>query len=92
LQKVVLLILLLTISAVSVPTLSDAQPAKPALVLGIVVDQFRYDYLLRFRGEYRNGLSRLLSKGAAFANAHYEHVPTVTGVGDSIFLSGAPRA
>lgn len=63
---------------------------KPALVVGIVVDQFRYDYLLRFRGEYQEGLERLLTKGAVFADAKYEHVPTVTGVGHSILFSGAP--
>jgi predicted AlkP superfamily pyrophosphatase or phosphodiesterase len=65
-------------------------PEKPALVLGIVVDQFRYDYLLRFRADYKEGLDRLLTKGAVFADANYDQVPTVTGVGHSIFLSGAP--
>ena len=32
---------------------------KPKLVLAIVIDQFRYDYLLRFRGSYHAGLDRL---------------------------------
>ncbi|HXJ39148.1 MAG TPA: alkaline phosphatase family protein, partial [Bryobacteraceae bacterium] len=64
-------------------------PKKPKLVLGIVVDQFRYDYLLRFRSEYTAGLKRLLDQGAVFDDAHYIHFPTVTAVGHSTFLSGA---
>src|SRR5580692_4647662 len=61
----------------------------PKLVLAIVVDQFRYDYLTRFRGDYKSGLKRLLTEGAVFTNARYEHYPTVTAVGHSTFLSGA---
>src|SRR5579863_6699858 len=65
-------------------------PRKPRLVLAIVIDQFRYDYLLRFRNEYHAGLARLLDKGAVFTDAHYLHAATVTAVGHSTFLSGAP--
>lgn len=64
-------------------------PKKPRLVLAMVVDQFRYDYLLRFRAEYHGGIARLLSGGAVFADACYIHYPTVTAVGHSTFLSGA---
>ena len=63
--------------------------AKPKLVLTITIDQFRYDYLTRFRGEYHGGLDRLLRKGAVFTNARYEHFPTVTAVGHSSIMSGA---
>src|SRR5216684_8182618 len=62
---------------------------KPKLVLAIAVDQFRYDYLLRFRSEYKAGIDRLLTKGAVFTNARYEHFPTVTAIGHSTILSGA---
>jgi predicted AlkP superfamily pyrophosphatase or phosphodiesterase len=65
-------------------------PRKPRLVLAIIIDQFRYDYLLRFRNEYHSGLARLLEKGAVFTDAHYLHAATVTAVGHSTFLSGAP--
>src|ERR1700685_1821085 len=61
----------------------------PKLVLAIVVAQFRYDYLTRFRGDYHAGFERLLTKGAVFTNARYVHYPTVTAVGHSTFLSGA---
>jgi predicted AlkP superfamily pyrophosphatase or phosphodiesterase len=67
------------------------QPVKkPKLVLAIVIDQFRYDYLLRFRSDYHAGLNRLLEQGAVFTNAYYLHAATVTAVGHSTFLSGAP--
>src|SRR5690349_7513256 len=62
---------------------------KPKLVLTIVVDQFRYDYLNRFRQEYNGGLAKLLNHGAVFSNAHYIHFPTVTAIGHSTILSGA---
>jgi predicted AlkP superfamily pyrophosphatase or phosphodiesterase len=69
-----------------------ANPPKPKLVVGIMVDQFRYDYLTRFRNDYHGGLDRLMSQGAVFTNAFYAHVPTVTAVGHSIVMSGAMPA
>jgi hypothetical protein len=66
-----------------------ATPKKPKLVVAIVIDQFRYDYLTRFRGEFHSGFDRLLTKGAVFTNANYIHFPTVTAVGHSTFLTGA---
>jgi hypothetical protein len=63
--------------------------AKPKLVVAIIADQFRYDYLLRFGNEYKEGLKQLLTRGAVFTNAQYEHFPTFTSVGHAAFLSGA---
>jgi hypothetical protein len=57
-----------------------------------VIDQFRYDYLTRFRAGYKGGLDRLLRQGAVFTNANYAQSPTVTAVGHSIFMSGAMPA
>jgi predicted AlkP superfamily pyrophosphatase or phosphodiesterase len=65
---------------------------QPKLVVAIVIDQFRYDYLTRFRAEYSGGFKRFFEQGAVFTNAHYDHVPTVTAVGHSTFLTGAPPA
>jgi hypothetical protein len=70
-------------------TASYAAAPKPKLVLAIAIDQFRYDYLTRFRADYSGGLARLLTKGAVFTNARYEHFPTVTAIGHSTFMSGA---
>ena len=68
---------------------AQQKPKKPKLILAVVVDQFRYDYLLRFGSDYNGGIARLLSQGAVFADARYVHYPTVTAVGHSTFLSGA---
>ena len=78
----------------SLVVLSAAAQAadKPKLVVGIVVDQFRYDYLTRFRADYHGGLDRLLTHGANFTSAYYAQVPTKTAVGHTIFLSGAMPA
>lgn len=62
---------------------------KPKLVIAIAADQFRYDYLMRFRSEYTGGLQQLLTKGAVMANANLEHYPTVTAIGHATYLSGA---
>lgn len=70
-------------------TVAFAPPKKPRLVLAIVIDQFRYDYLLRFRDDYTSGLARLLKDGALFTDAHYLQAATVTAVGHATFLSGA---
>jgi len=64
----------------------------PKLVLAIVVDQFRYDYLTRFRSEFTGGFKRMLEQGAVFTNANYDAAPTVTAVGHSTFLTGAMPA
>src|SRR5262245_9597167 len=71
---------------------ANAQPAaKPVrLVVGIVIDQFRYDYLTRFRDQFgEGGFKRLLDGGANFTNANYIHVPTYTACGHATFMSGA---
>lgn len=62
---------------------------KPKLLLAVVVDQFRYDYLTRFRSAYTAGFARILKDGAVFTDAHHVHFPTVTAIGHSTFLSGA---
>jgi predicted AlkP superfamily pyrophosphatase or phosphodiesterase len=76
----------------------SAQTKKPAtpkikLVLGIVIDQFRYDYLTRFADQFgEGGFKRLLQSGAVFSNAHYPYTPTVTACGHAAFMSGASPA
>src|SRR5512145_1185740 len=70
---------------------NSSAAAKPArLVVGIVIDQFRYDYLSRFLDQFgEGGFKRLLDGGAVFTNANYIHVPTFTACGHATFMSGA---
>jgi predicted AlkP superfamily pyrophosphatase or phosphodiesterase len=68
-----------------------AQTESPKLVVAIVVDQLRYDYLERFHDQFGKGGFRLLMEEGAFLTfAHYNYGPTVTGPGHASFLSGAP--
>jgi predicted AlkP superfamily pyrophosphatase or phosphodiesterase len=73
-------------------TRSVSPPARPKLILGIVVDQFRLDYFYRFRDQYNGGLARLYRQGAFFTNAHFEHFPTVTAIGHATLFTGATPA
>ncbi|HEY6190472.1 MAG TPA: alkaline phosphatase family protein [Pyrinomonadaceae bacterium] len=62
---------------------------RPRLVLLIVVDQFRYDYLERFGDLFvANGIGRLLREGASWANANYDHAPTKTAPGHATMMTG----
>jgi predicted AlkP superfamily pyrophosphatase or phosphodiesterase len=63
--------------------------SRPKLVVALLADQFRYDYLERFRSDYHAGFDRLLTQGAVFTNASYLHAKTVTAVGHSTYLTGA---
>jgi predicted AlkP superfamily pyrophosphatase or phosphodiesterase len=70
---------------------SHAEP--PKLVVAIVVDQLRYDYLERFNEHFGKGGFRLLMEEGAFLTfAHYDYAQTVTGPGHATILSGAPPA
>src|SRR4051812_39820625 len=77
-------ILLLTIAS------STFAASQPKLVVGIVIDQFRYDYLERFSDLFgKNGFRRLMNEGAVFTDAQYLHSETVTSVGHATFMSGS---
>src|SRR5215212_8942199 len=69
------------------------QPAvqkRPRLVLLIVVDQFRYDYLERFGDLFGpNGFKRLMRDGASWTQSNYDHMPTYTAPGHGTMMTGA---
>lgn len=66
---------------------------KPKLVVGIVVDQMRYDYLTRFWERFgSDGFKRLISEGYFLKNNHFNYVPTYTAPGHtSIYTGTSPR-
>ncbi len=62
---------------------------RPKLVVGIVVDQMRYDYLERFSDRYtKGGFKRLLKDGYSLENMHYNYIPTYTAVGHTSIYTG----
>lgn len=69
---------------------SFSQVNRPKLVVGLVVDQMRWDYLYRYNDNYGvNGFKRLLSQGFSCENTLIPYVPTYTAVGHTCVYSGS---
>ncbi len=69
---------------------TNGQFNKPKLVVGIVVDQMRYDYLTRFWEKYGDGgFKKLVNRGFNCKNNHYNYIPTYTGPGHASIFTGA---
>ncbi len=68
----------------------DAQETQqPKLIVGIVVDQMRYDYLTKFYNDFgEDGFKRLLREGLNCKNVHYTYKPTYTGPGHATIFTG----
>jgi len=69
--------------------LKESKQQEPKLIVGIVIDQMRYDYLTRFSDRYsENGFKRLLKNGFSIENAYYNLIPTYTAVGHASIYTG----
>jgi predicted AlkP superfamily pyrophosphatase or phosphodiesterase len=68
---------------------SQAVPRTPKLVVLLVVDQFRADYVEKFGRQWTGGLRRLLTEGAGFREAAYPYLSTVTCVGHTTIVTGS---
>ena len=89
-RNIFLFSLLLTCSAVS---LAADKVERPRLVVGIVVDQMRWDYLYRYYDKFVDGgLKRLLNEGYSCDNTHYNYVPTVTAAAHASVYTGTTPA
>ncbi len=67
--------------------------SKPKLVVGIVVDQMRYDYIYRFWDKFGNdGFKKLVNEGFFCKNTNYNYVPTYTGPGHASIYTGTTPA
>jgi len=69
------------------PKASQA-PARPKLVVLLVVDQMRGDYVDKFLGQWTGGLKRLVEEGAWFRDAAYPYAATETCVGHATISTG----
>jgi predicted AlkP superfamily pyrophosphatase or phosphodiesterase len=71
-------------------TLSNSQAQqRPKLVVGIVVDQMKMEYLYRFSDDFSsNGFKRLINNGYTFQNMHFNFMPTYTGPGHAAIYTG----
>jgi len=70
---------------------AQAYRAKPKLVIELVIDQFRGDYLDRYRDDFKtaNGFNLFLNKGAYFTDCYYQYANTMTAPGHSTIGTGA---
>lgn len=67
-----------------------AQSSKPKLVVGIVIDQMRYDFLYRYYNDYSDrGFKRLMNDGFACQNNNYHYATTYTGPGHAAIYTGS---
>lgn len=66
---------------------------RPKLVVGIVVDQMKMEYLYRFSDDFTaNGFKRLMNNGYTFQNMHYNYMPTYTAPGHASIYTGTTPA
>ncbi len=91
-RKLFLLLLIGTVSFSFAQTNNTIQ--RPKLVVGIVIDQMRWDYLYRFQDRYASngGFKRLLSQGFTCENTLIPYAPTVTACGHSSIYTGTVPA
>lgn len=88
-MKKILLVFCIIYSSFNVFAQDITAVDRPKLVVGIVVDQMRYDYLTRFYHRYgEDGFKRILAQGFNYENAHYNYLPTVTAVGHASIYTG----
>lgn len=87
-----------TVAFLSVITLNaqkkkNTELERPKLVVGLVVDQMRWDYLYRYYNKFGNdGFKRLLNTGYSLNNVHIPYVPTVTALGHTSIYTGSVPA
>jgi len=83
--KLALLIIFFSIGG----SLKAQQTKKPKILIAIVVDQMRYDYLQRFETAYgEGGFKRLMNEGMHFKSMHYNYKPTMTAAGHASIFTG----
>ncbi|WHF51323.1 alkaline phosphatase family protein [Chryseobacterium gotjawalense] len=71
----------------------STQLERPKLVVGLVVDQMRWDFLYRYYEKYGNdGFKRLLSQGYSLNNVHINYIPTYTAIGHTTIYTGSVPA
>jgi len=91
-RKFLIFLLLLTVHFSFAQTQSDV--ARPKLVVGIVIDQMRWDYLYRYYDVYKSngGFKRLLGEGFTCENTFIPYTPTVTAAGHTCVYTGSVPA
>jgi hypothetical protein len=84
-------LLLVTASVCLTSAKADSYDAKPKLLIVLVFDQFRGDYLDRYRADFtaKNGWNLFLKQGAHFTDCYYDYANLVTAAGHATIGTGA---
>src|SRR5436309_12610972 len=83
-------LIVVSVFGLPVPSFSSAYHGRPKLIVVIVIDQFRGDYLERYRDQFGDaGFRFLLDHGAYFPNCNYNYANTRTAPGHSTLFTGA---
>ncbi len=93
-KKVLFVVTVTVFAACSVKKSSEKKVLNsPKLVVGVVVDQMRYDYLTRFASKFsENGFKKLMQEGFNCQEHHFSYMPTYTGPGHaSVFTGTTPQ-
>lgn len=92
-QIIIMKKLLSLVILLSQLTYAQNNHQTPKLIVGIVVDQMRYDYLIKFQKNFtKGGFNKLINEGMFFKNVHYNYIPTYTAPGHaSIYTGTTPR-
>ena len=78
------------LTALMLATLTSMAQDRPKLVVGIAVDQMRWDYLYRYYDEYTDGgFKRLMDEGYNFENCMINYIPSVTAIGHTSLFTGS---
>jgi predicted AlkP superfamily pyrophosphatase or phosphodiesterase len=83
---------IIAITLLSVATFAQKKQEvpRPKLVVGLVIDQMRWDYLYRYYSKFENGgFKRLLNDGYSLNNVTINYVPTVTAIGHTSIYTGS---
>ena len=88
-NKLVSLLMLIILCSPCIAQDNINEASKPKLVVGIVVDQMRYDYLTRFYNKFgEGGFKRMVNEGFNCKNNHFNYIPTKTAAGHASIFSG----
>jgi predicted AlkP superfamily pyrophosphatase or phosphodiesterase len=90
---IILSIQLMTVFAFGQKQKTTTVLSRPKLIVGIVVDQMRHDYLQKFYNRYgEGGFKRMMNQGVNCSNNHYSYAPTVTAAGHASIYTGTTPA
>ncbi len=90
-MKFVIPFIILLIINCSGTAQTKVAPSKPKLIIGIVVEGMRADFLTRYQDQFSDGgFNRMLKNGTQFTNAEYDHLIAESSAGYATISSGTP--